>query len=166
MSTISIIVAIDLNNGIGKNNKLLCYLPNDLKHFKEVTLGHSIIMGRKTFESLPNGALPGRKNIVLTKDQQLKFKDCISSTSLEEAINLTRDEEQVFIIGGASLYDEAIDIADNLYITHINHLFNEADTFFPKIDLSLWKKVSEHKQIPDEKNKYEHIFVQYKRIIE
>lgn len=163
MSIISIIVAVDLNNAIGKDNKLLCYLPNDLKHFKQVTLGHSIIMGRKTFQSLPNGALPDRRNIVLTKNKQLEFDECIIAKSLNDAIDVTISEKQVFIIGGASVYSEAINIADNLYITQINYAFDNADTFFPKIDHNIWEKISEEKFSSDEKNKYEHSFILYKR---
>ena len=163
-SIISIIVAIDLNNAIGKENELLCYLPNDLKHFKQVTLGHSIIMGRKTFESLPNGALPGRKNIVLTKDRKLEFNGCITMNSLQAAIDLTDKEDHVFIIGGGSIYNEAIDIADNLYVTHINYAFEDSDAFFPKIDSNIWKKTSEVFFLSDEKNKYEHSFIIYDKI--
>lgn len=164
MSTISIIVAVDKNNAIGKNNQLLCHLPNDLKYFKTTTSGHPVIMGRKTFESLPNGALPNRRNIVLSKDSEYKCNGCELTSSLEEALALTDKEANVFIIGGASIYKHAIDKADKLYVTHIDHSFDDADAFFPQIDTALWKEVSRIDNPSDDKNKYTHSFVIYERI--
>lgn len=164
MSTISIIVAIDKNNAIGKGNQLLCHLPNDLKYFKATTLGSPVIMGRKTFESLPNGALPNRRNIVLSRDPEYKCDGCELVSSLEDAFTLTNNEDNVFVIGGASIYKEAISKADKLYITHIDHSFDGADAFFPQIDTTVWKEVSKTENNSDNKNKYAHNFVIYEHI--
>lgn len=164
MTKISIIVATDENNAIGKNNGLLCYLPNDLKYFKKTTEGHPVIMGRKTFESLPKGALPNRRNIVITTNRALQFDNCEMASSLEEAINLTKDESEVFIIGGGSVYRQALPLADKLYVTRIHHQFEGVDTFFPEIKPSEWKVVSDEENPADEKNKYAHTFIVLQRI--
>jgi dihydrofolate reductase len=163
MSTISIIVAIDENNAIGKNNQLLCHLPNDLKYFKSITQGHTIIMGRNTYESLPNGALPNRRNIVLSRNPDYKCDRCELVSTLEEAIALSEKEDTVFIIGGAAVYKKAIDIADQLYVTYIHHTFENADTFFPTINTNEWREISRTYNAADEKNKYNHSFVIYQR---
>jgi len=164
MPTISIIVACDENNAIGKNNKLLTHLPNDLRYFKSVTQGHTVIMGRRTFESLPNGALPNRRNIVLSNNPDFKVENAEIVSSLQEAISLTCEEEEVFIIGGGSVYMEALAIANKLYITYIYYRFEGADTFFPEIDEKIWKEVSRIKNPADEKNKFAHDFVIYERV--
>ena len=127
--TISIIVAIAENHAIGFENKLLYWLPNDLKRFKALTTGHTIIMGRRTFESLPKGALPNRRNIVLSR-QDLEFAGAERYASLEAALAQCADDEEVFIIGGASVYQEAMPLADKLCITHISDTPTEADAFF------------------------------------
>lgn len=163
MSIVSIIVAIDQNNAIGKDKNLLCYLPNDLKEFKRITSGHAIIMGRKTFESLPNGALPNRNNIVLSSNTNLECKGCALVHDLQTAIAMCKAEKEIFIIGGATLYNEAIAFADRMYVTHIEHAFDGADTFFPSIDLNLWKEVSRKENMADDKNSYVHSFVVYER---
>ncbi|OPZ96823.1 MAG: Dihydrofolate reductase [Bacteroidetes bacterium ADurb.Bin416] len=139
----AIIVAIANNNAIGKDNGLLCHLPDDLKHFKAITLGHTVVMGRNTFFSLPNGALPKRRNIVLTFDDET-FEGCETARSVEEALALCQDDEKVFFIGGASVYHQTYPLVDKLYLTFVHHTF-EADTFFPAIDFHLWEKTfSEH----------------------
>lgn len=163
MTKISMIVAIDENNAIGKDNKMLCHLPNDLKYFKSVTQGHTVIMGRNTYESLPNGALPNRRNIVLSRKPDLRIDKCEVFSSLGNAKKAFDGEEEVFIIGGATLYNECIKDADKLYITYIHNAFNEADTFFPEIDLNIWQEVSHINNTSDEKNPYAHSFVIYKR---
>jgi len=138
-----IIVAIANNSAIGKDNKLLCHLPDDLKHFKEITLGHTVIMGRNTFFSLPKGALPKRRNIVLTFDDET-FEGCETARSVEEALKLCVNDEKVFFIGGASVYQQTYPLVDTLYLTFVHHDF-EADTFFPIIDHNDWNKTfSEH----------------------
>ncbi|MDY3267363.1 MAG: dihydrofolate reductase [Phocaeicola sp.] len=159
---VSIIVAINKNNGIGMENKLLYWLPNDLKRFKSLTTGHTIIMGRKTFESLPKGALPNRRNVVLSR-QDITFEGAERYASLEEALKSCKNEEEIFIIGGASLYNEAIKIADTLYITEIEDSEKEADAFFPNIDLNVWKEKSRECHSTDEKHLYPYCFIDYIR---
>ncbi|WP_165023755.1 dihydrofolate reductase [Dysgonomonas sp. ZJ279] len=164
MSTVSIIVAADENNAIGKDNNLLCYLPNDLKYFKSITDGHSIIMGRKTFESLPKGALPNRRNIVITQNKSLQFENCEMCSSVDDAINLCRNEDEIFFIGGGSVYNIVIDFADSLYLTRIHHRFEGADTFFPLINDDQWKETSREYHKADEKNKYDYSFIKFQKI--
>ena len=159
---VSIIVAINKNNGIGMENKLLYWLPNDLKRFKSLTTGHTIIMGRKTFESLPKGALPNRRNVVLSR-QDITFEGAERYASLEEALKSCKNEEEIFIIGGASLYNEAIKIANTLYITEIEDSEKEADAFFPNIDLNVWKEKSRECHSTDEKHLYPYCFIDYIR---
>ena len=163
LMSISIIVAIAQNYAIGFENKLLYWLPNDLKRFKSLTTGHTIIMGRKTFESLPKGALPNRRNIVLTR-QNIEFPGAERYGSLEEALAQCKEEE-VFIIGGASVYEEALPLANKLYITHIKDTPEQADAFFPSIDNSIWKETSREVNQTDEKHLYSYAFVDYERII-
>ena len=160
---ISIIVAVAQNNAIGFENKLLYWLPNDLKRFKSLTTGHTIIMGRRTFESLPKGALPNRRNIVLTH-QEIDFPGAERYASLEAALGQCRNEKEVFIIGGASVYQEALPLANTLYITHIDATPDEADAFFPPIDPSVWKETNREAHLTDEKHLYPYQFVDYERI--
>ena len=160
---ISIIVAIAQNGAIGFKNKLLYWLPNDLKRFKSLTTGHTIIMGRKTFESLPKGALPNRRNLVLSR-QDINFPGAERYASLESALSHCSLEEEVFIIGGASVYQEAMPLADTLYITHIEDTPKEADAFFPSIDPLMWKETGREVHPTDEKHLYPYRFVDYKRI--
>ena len=132
------IVAIGSNNEIGKNNDLLWYLPSDLKFFKATTMGRSIIMGRKTFQSLPK-ALPGRKNIVISSDAGFDAPGATVVTDIESALRESETDE-VFIIGGASIYKAYFPIADKLYITEVEFEDRDADVYFPEIDLSQWNK--------------------------
>lgn len=164
MALLSIIVAVDEQKAIGKGNNLLCHLPNDLKYFKSVTSGHTVIMGRKTFESLPNGALPNRRNIVITRNKDLQFRDAEMCNSIEEAIALCKDEDEAFIIGGGSIYKEAVKFADKLYITFIHHSFEGADTFFPEINPGIWKEVWRESHQADEKHRFAYSFVRYEKI--
>ena len=159
---ISIIVAIAKNYAIGFENKLLYWLPNDLKRFKALTTGHTIIMGRRTFESLPKGALPNRRNIVLSR-QDIEFPGDERYPSLEAALAQCRDDEEVFIIGGASVYREALPLADKLCITHIDDTPEAADAFFPEIDPSVWKETGREAHPTDEKHLYPYQFVDYRR---
>lgn len=131
---LSTIVAIDKNRGIGKNNKLLCHLPSDLRRFKKITSGHAIIMGSTTFESIGR-PLPNRTNIVLAFDKNYKAESCLLFHDLDKAIAhaKTIEPEEIFITGGASIYQQTIDQIDRLYITVIDYVF-EADTFFPSYD--------------------------------
>ncbi len=164
MTTKSIIVAADENNAIGKDNNLLCHLPNDLKFFKSVTEGYPVIMGRKTFESLPKGALPNRRNIVITRNKDLHYERCEMVSSIAEAIELCKNEPQLFFIGGGTIYKEAIDIADKLYLTRIHHTFEGTDTFFPDVDTAIWEEISKEDHEPDEKHKYGYSFITFQKI--
>lgn len=158
---ISIIVAVSQNNAIGKDNKLLYWLPNDLKRFKALTTGHTIIMGRKTFESLPKGALPNRRNIVLSTQNNIHFPGVEVFSSLKDAINHCNADEEIFIIGGESVYKQAMEIANQLYITQIDDIANGADVFFPEIDLNIWKEKGREAHFTDEKHLYPYTFIDY-----
>ena len=160
---ISIIVAIAKNRAIGFENKLLYWLPNDLKRFKALTTGHTIIMGRKTFESLPKGALPNRRNIVLSR-QDIEFPGAERFDSLEAALSACRADEEVYIIGGASVYQEALPIAKKLCITHIDDTPAQADAFFPEIDPSVWEVTSCEAHSTDEKHSLPYRFIDYQRV--
>ena len=162
MGTVSIIVAISGNGGIGFENKLLYWLPNDLKRFKALTTGHTIIMGRKTFESLPKGALPNRRNVVLSRQEGLQIENAEVYPTLEEALSQCKDED-CFIIGGASVYAQALPLADRLFITEVDDTTKEADTFFPEIDKETWKVVAREDFPTDEKHAYPYSVVDYER---
>lgn len=160
---LSIIVAIGKNNEIGGGNDLLWHLPADLKHFKEITTGHSIIMGRKTFESLPKGPLPNRRNIVISRNPDLKIEGAEVYSSLDHALLKVMDEEEVFIIGGAQIYRHAFPDADKLYLTEVYAEFPQADVFFPTIDYSQWQEISRDTFPVDEKNTYAYSFIELAR---
>lgn len=162
MSEISIIAAVASNYAIGKNNGLLCHIPGDLKRFKEITTGHTVVMGRRTLESLPNGPLPNRKNIVLTSMPETIVNDCVAATSIEDALEVIEHEDEVFVIGGGAVYKQFMSRANKLYITWINNDF-EADTFFPEINLDEWKEISREEHSPSEKCPYSFAFVNYER---
>ena len=162
MPRLALIAAVAENGAIGRNQQLLCHLPNDLKFFKALTSGHTVVMGRRTFESLPNGALPNRRNIVLTHNRDMAWPNVTVIHRLDE-IGEKETDDEIFIIGGASLYNETIGLADTLYITHIHHSFDDADTFFPKIDNEIWIKTDIREMPADEKHPYPYSFVTYKR---
>ena len=157
---ISIIAAVAKNRAIGYKNKLIYWLPNDLKRFKALTTGHTIIMGRNTFLSLPKGALPNRRNIVLSRSAK-EFPGCEVYPSLEEALNHCAKDEEVFIIGGASVYKQALAVADRLCLTEIDDTPAEADTFFPPYDD--WKEESREAHDTDERHDFAYAFVDYVR---
>ena len=158
---ITIIAAIAKNNALGKDNKLIWYLPADLKRFKKVTLGHHIIMGRKTFESLGK-PLPNRTTIIITRNKNFTQHGCIVVNSLNEAIEATKEDENPYILGGAEIYKQALNIADKLDLTFVHQNF-EADVFFPEIDFNIWKETSREDFNSDEKNKFNYSFVTYLR---
>lgn len=162
MSDISIIVAVADNNAIGCANKLIYWLPDDLKRFKALTTGHTIIMGRRTFESLPKGALPNRRNIVLTRGNYT-FPGTECFNSLDEALKSCKDEKEVFIIGGETLYKEAINRANRLYVTHIFDTPKEADAFFPEINCNEWVIKNREDHPIDDKHPYLFSFIDYER---
>ncbi len=161
---ISLIAAVDENNGIGNDNQLLCYLPADLKRFKALTINHSIVMGRKTFESLPKGALPKRRNIVLTQNKNFHAPNIEVIHSLDELWEMCNNEDNIFIIGGGSIYNLFMPKATHLYLTKIHHTF-KADTFFPKLNINEWQQIKEVKNPADDKNKYDFSFIDYKKNI-
>src|SRR5690625_3501891 len=157
---ISMIIAMDENRVIGYNNDLPWHLPNDLKHFKKVTTGNTIVMGRKTYESIGR-ALPNRKNIIMTRDKTFKAEGCITVNSWDELKPYFNDND-VFIIGGAQLIEQFLPFIERLYITVIHHNF-PGDTYLPKIDLNEWILVRKEEGIVDDKNKYPHTFYVYDR---
>lgn len=159
---ISLIAAIAANNAIGKQQELLCHLPNDLKRFKAITLGHTIVMGRRTFESLPKGALPGRTNVVVTQQSDAQWDNTTVVHSIDEAFADAGDKE-LFVIGGATLYRQTLDRADRLYLTHIHHAFDDADTYFPTINYDEWREIEREEHKADERHPYDYTFVTYER---
>ncbi|OAV71055.1 Dihydrofolate reductase [Bacteroidales bacterium Barb7] len=163
MTTISIIAAVADNNAIGRNGQLLCRLPNDMKRFKELTTGHSVIMGHRTYESLPKGALPSRKNIVLTSQSDIHYAGCTICNSFESALAASGDARGTFIIGGAAVYGQALEAADKMYLTRIRHTFADADTFFPVIDFSRWEETERQEFPADDRHDYPYTFLTYIR---
>jgi len=162
-SNISVIVAIAENYAIGKDNKLLWHLSDDLKRFKKFTSGHSVIMGRNTFLSLPNGPLPNRNNLVITDNKEEVFENCLMSYSIEEALEIAGTDDECFVMGGGMVYRQMLPIAGKLYLTTVHHSF-EADTFFPEIDFSQWKEIDSEFVDAGEKNEYPSTFKLFKRI--
>lgn len=160
---ISVISAIDRHRGIGYQNKLLFWLPNDLKRFKALTTGNTIIMGRKTFESLPKGALPNRRNIVLSSQTGLSYSGAEVFFSLEEALNNCRPDEQVYIIGGASVYLRSLPLADVLCMTEVDTEAAQRDAYFPEIDPTVWQEKNRESHAADERHPYPYAFVDYIR---
>jgi dihydrofolate reductase len=150
---INLIVAHDQNRVIGKDNDLIWHLPGDLKFFKNTTLNHVLIMGRKTFESFP-GLLPKRENVVITRQKDYKFDGAIVFHSLIEAVDHYKDREEVFIAGGANIYEQCFSLVERMYITKIDHSF-EGDAFFPEYDEKQFQLKSEDFHPKDEKNKYD-----------
>ncbi len=159
---ISLIAAIGKNNELGKKNALLWHVPADMKYFREKTKGHTVIMGRKTFESL-KGPLPNRKNIIITRDENYLRHGVDVVHSLEEALGQAEGKQEVFIIGGAEIYKQALALADKLYITHINAEDKEADSFFPEIIPIVWNEVSREEHEKDDKNPFDYTFSVYER---
>ena len=161
MSNISIIVAIAENFAIGRNNELLFHLPNDLKRFKKITMGCPLIMGRNTLLSLPKWPLPGRRNIVITDRTDDDFPGCELVHSTEEALELVKEEQEAFVIGGGSVYRQFFPLAQKLYLTLV-HLPFEADTWFPEIDFSAWMELSREEYF-DEKNNFHYSYLNLER---
>lgn len=159
---ISIIVAIAENYAIGKKGDLLCHLPADLKHFKTITSGHTVMMGERTFLSLPKHPLPNRRNIVLTDVPGKTFEGAETVYSIDEMVKCCNDEE-AFVIGGGMVYRQMMERADKLYITHIHHSWEDADTFFPVIDPAIWKQLSAERHAADENNPFDYTFSEYIR---
>lgn len=160
----TIIAAIGENLALGKDNQLLWHLPDDFKHFKEVTIGHHVIMGRKTFESMGKKALPKRTNIVVTRSKNYLCSCVVVVDSLRKALQIAqRTDKNPYIIGGGVIYEEAIKWVDKLDLTIVHHLF-EADVFFPEIDPKVWRETSRTFHPKDENHTYDFSFVTYERI--
>lgn len=158
---ISIIVAIAQNFAIGKNNDLLFHLPNDLKRFKEITTGHPVIMGRNTLLSLPKGALPNRRNIVITDNPNEKFDRCEMVFSIDEAVEAVKNETEAFIIGGGMIYRQFYPVAGKLYLTLVHQDF-DADVYFPEIEYSAWRELY-REDLFDEKNGFKYSYLNLER---
>ncbi|MBM7703205.1 dihydrofolate reductase [Metabacillus iocasae] len=160
---ISLIAAMDKQRLIGKENDLPWRLPEDLKHFKRVTTGHTVVMGRKTFESIGK-PLPSRTNVIVTHQEQYQPEGTTVVHSLDELEKLDRElNDELFVIGGATLYEQTLQLATRLYLTHIDEVF-EGDTYFPEIDLTEWKVVTKEQGPKDEKNPYTYYFTMYERV--
>jgi len=163
MGTITIIAAIANNNALGKDNDLIWHLPADLKRFKKVTTGHHILMGRNTYESIGR-PLPNRTTVIITRNPNYKATGCIVVDSVEKAIDVAKEDAQIFIIGGAQIYKQTIasNLVDQLDITKVHQAF-DADVFFPEIDPATWKEISKEDFDADEKNKYDYSFIRYRK---
>jgi dihydrofolate reductase len=161
---ITVIAAIATNNALGKDNDLIWHLPADLTRFKKVTTGHYILMGRNTYESIGK-PLPNRTTIIITRNKNYFKEGCLIANSLEQAIEMSKEEANVFIIGGAQIYKETIakDLAQQLDITMVHKDF-EADVYFPEIDFKIWKEVARENFKADEKNKLDYSFISYRKI--
>jgi len=161
---ITVIAAIASNNALGKDNDLIWHLPADLKRFKKVTTGHYILMGRNTYESIGK-PLPNRTTIIITRNKNYFKEGCLIANSLEQAIEMSKEQAQVFIIGGAQIYKETIakNLAQQLDITLVHKDF-EADVYFPEIDPKIWKEVVRENFKADEKNKLDYSFISYQKI--
>ena len=162
LPNISIIVAIAENRAIGKDNKLLWHISGDLKRFKQLTTGHTLIMGRNTFLSLPNGALPRRRHIVISDLEGESFDACEMASSIDEAIAMAGSSDECFVIGGGMVYAQFLPMAGKLYLTRVHHSF-EADTFFPEIDFAQWNALSSESVVAGENNQHAHTYTEYIR---
>ena len=159
--TITLVCAMDENRLIGKDNALPWRMPADLAFFKKTTMGKPILMGRKTWESIGR-PLPGRQNIVISRDTEFAASGCDAANSIEDAIQLVKDHNEIMLIGGANLYTQVLDIADVLFITQIHHQF-DGDTWFPEIDHSVWREEWREDHERDKNNLYDYSFVKYVR---
>jgi dihydrofolate reductase len=159
--TLTLIAAAAENNALGKDNKMIWHLPDDFKHFKTLTSGHYIIMGRKTFESFPR-PLPNRTHVIITRQEGYKAEGCIIVNSLDQAIKACPQDKEVYVIGGGEIYKQSIDVADKIELTRV-HTAPEADAFFPEIDPSKWELAEEHFHPKDEKHAYDMAFQTYVR---
>lgn len=160
---ISIIVAVSEDLGIGNKNELLWHISEDLKRFKRLTYGNTVIMGKKTWESLPRKPLPGRKNVVITDIPNENFNDAIAAYSIEDALGKCEEGEEIFIIGGGSIYRQFMPLADRLYITYV-HKKSPADVYFPKIDPDIWKVVEKEEFDVNEGTPISYTYIIYERV--
>lgn len=163
MKNLSLIAAVAHGNAIGRNGQLLCHMPADMRRFKELTTGHTVIMGRLTFESLPKGALPNRRNIVITRNPGFSAENAETAHSVEDALRMAESDDAVYVIGGAQIYRAALPFASRLCLTHIDADFPDADAFFPEFDRNEWREVSKECHAADEKNPHPYAFADYLR---
>ena len=163
---ISMIVAVDEQFAIGRNGDQLAYISADLRHFKQLTTNHTIIMGRRTSDALPKGILPNRRNIIVTRQLNWQRDGAEIAHSPKEAIDMCANDGETFVIGGGELYQYFMPFANTLYITHIEHSFDNADTFFPKIDPDKWQLADHSETMVDEKTGLRFSFYKYLRISE
>lgn len=159
---ISIIVAVSEDLGIGKNNDLLWHIPEDLRRFKRLTYGNTVIMGKRTWESLPKRPLSGRKNVVITDIPHESFENAVTAYSIEDALAKCGKEEEIFIIGGGSIYRQFMPLADRLYITYV-HKMKPADIYFPKIDQGIWRIIEQEEFKAENDNEIPYTYVIYER---
>jgi len=162
-SNISIIVAVDKNNGIGRNGDQLAYISGDLKRFKALTTGHTIVMGRKTFEALPKGALPNRRNVVITRKKDFHPEGCDVYHSVEDVLKTLGNDDEVFIIGGGEIYKAFLPYTQKIYLTVIEHEFEGVDTFFPEINDSEWETAEHDGTFVDEKSGLNYRYITLKK---
>ena len=155
------IAAVAENNALGKNNDLLWHLPNDFKRFKEITSGHHIVMGRKTFESFPK-PLPNRTHVIITRQNDFEHEGCIVVQNIEKALSVCPINENLYIIGGGEIYQQSISFADQLDITRVHHSF-DADVYFPEIDPEIWELTSETFHQKDERHLFDYTFQTFVR---
>ena len=160
---ITIIAAIAKNNALGLNNNLIWHLPADLQRFKKRTTGHHILMGRNTFESIGK-VLPNRTTVIITRNKTYTKEGCLIANSVEQALEMAKEDNQVFIIGGAQVYKYSLEhnLADVLDITLVHEEF-EADAFFPEIDENIWQVERKEDFVADEKNKFDYSFIRYRK---
>lgn len=159
---ISIIVAVSEDWGIGKDNELLWHIPEDLKRFKRLTTGNTIIMGKRTWESLPRRPLPDRRNIVLTDNPDEQIEGSVTAYSIDDALGKCDKDREIFIIGGGSIYRQFVPLADRLYITHV-HKQAPADVYFPGIDRNIWKVVEKHEYRESGEGKIPYTYIVYEK---
>ena len=162
MTKIALIVAVARNNVIGASNSIPWYCPADLQYFKHTTMGAPVLMGRKTYQSLKIKPLPGRRNIVITRNQKFTCDSCEVSLSIEEALNMAGNAKRIFIIGGENIYKQTLDKADELYITYVDAEV-EGDRYFPDVSWNEWRLLREETRMPDENNPYGLTFKVYVR---
>lgn len=163
--TITMVAAVDQNNSLGKEGKLLWHLPHDMRRFKKLTTGHPIIMGRKTFETLPN-PLKNRTNIILTRDENYEAKDCIVVHNMKAALEAAKSaegNEEICIVGGGEIYKLGMDYADKIELTLVHHKFEEADAFFPELDYSKWALLTDRYHTTDNFHQYDFTYFTYLR---
>ncbi|MGM1430916.1 dihydrofolate reductase [Sphingobacterium lactis] len=160
--TLTFVVAAAENNAIGKNNQMPWHLPNDFKYFKSTTMGHSIVMGRKTFESIGR-PLPGRRNIVITRQNDFRAEEVDVANSIEDVMNYCRDEKEVFIIGGGNIFKQTLPLVNKVHLTRVHTTIPDADAFFPELPEQDWELVSSDPHQKDEKHAFDYTIEVYTR---